>query len=399
MNIDKKLLEVQQSLVEQKIDGWLFYDFRRSNDLACQFLEIPPEQLLTRRFFYWIPQKGDPVKIVHGVESGVLHHLPGRTVTYHSWQEWEEAVEGVLKKAKKVAMEYSPRNAIPYVSKVDAGTIDLVRELGVEVISSADLLQKFTSVWSEFQFQTHLGAANVLCQIVDDVWKLIARSLSEQNFLTEYEVQQFMLGEFEKHNCMSDDAPICAVDAHSADPHYAPTKEMSSVIRPGCFVLIDLWCKKKEKQAVYADITRVACASSHPSERQQQIFTLVKQARDAAATFVNLRYSQGQPLMGWEVDQVSRKVIEDAGFGQYFIHRTGHNIGEKDHGNGANIDNFETQDRRILQPGTCFSIEPGIYLPGEFGVRLEYNIYLYPQKPAIEITGGIQNELVYLLNN
>lgn len=393
MNFDEKLKDVQQALHAQGIDGWLLYDFRRTNPLACQFLEIPPERLLTRRFFYWVPAKGTPVKIVHAIEDKSLEHLPGDTHRYQTWRDIESLIGVALTGSKQVAMEYSPRNAIPYVSKVDAGTIDVIRGFGVDVVSSADLLQKFTSVWDAPKLLSHRKAADVLCQAVDDAWKYIESCLRDNTALTEYDVQQFIVEQFAKNGCISADLPICAVNAHSADPHYVPGKNASSVVRRGDFILIDLWCKQDIPRAVYADITRVGVAAAEPTKRQQQIFSVVKAARDAATDLVRERFRQKQPLRGWEVDQAARDVIVEAGYGEFFIHRTGHNIDETDHGNGANIDNFETRDERLLLPGTCFSIEPGIYLPGEFGVRLEYDVVVHLDG-SVEVTGGIQDEIV-----
>lgn len=392
MRFEEKLSETQQMLTERKLNGWLLYDFRRTNDLACQFLEIPPQQLLTRRFFYWIPAKGTPVKIVHIIEDQALNHLPGKTLHYRSWQEIETHLASVIPHGTCIAMEYSPRNAIPYVSKVDAGTIELVRDLGVEVSSSADLLQRYTSVWDAHKLQSHLAAAEVLCTTVDNAWRLIGDCLNSGKPITEYTVQQFILQEFERQGCTTDDSPICAVNAHSANPHYCADASHATKIKKGDFILIDLWCKQKLPRAVYADITRVGVAAPSPTERQQEIFNIVKEARDTATQLVRTRFATTQLLMGCEVDQCCRNIINAAGYGPNFIHRTGHNIDEKDHGNGANLDNLETQDYRRLLPGTCFSIEPGIYLPGEFGVRLEYDVYIHPSGD-VQVTGGIQEEI------
>lgn len=392
MEFDSKLKEAQQSLKDQGVDGWLFYDFRRSNPLACHFLEVPADRMLTRRFFYWIPAEGVPIKVVHAIEDKSLGHLPGGVIRYQTWQDIEAALAETLKGARRVAMEYSPRNAIPYVSKVDGGTIDLVRSFGVEVVSSADLLQKFTSVWDSYKLNSHLAAAKVLDNAVEAAWEYIRENLREGSGITEYSVQQFLQVQFATYGCVAADAPICAVNAHSADPHYSPSHDQASLIKPGDFILIDLWCKQNIPRAVYADITRVGVAAAKPTTKQQEVFDVVKNARDAATAFVKKRFESGTLVHGWEVDQVARDVIQKAGYGQYFIHRTGHNIDENDHGDGANIDNFETKDERVILPGTCFSIEPGIYIPGEFGVRLEYDIYVHPDG-KIEVTGGIQQAI------
>lgn len=392
MTIQQKIDSVQNSLREQEIDGWLLYDFRRNNDLACHFLEIPKTQLLSRRFFYWIPKNGEPIKIVHAIENRVLNHLPGDVFSYQTWNELENLVGSVLKESRKIVMEYSPRNAIPYVSKVDAGTMDIVRGFGVEVISSADLLQQYTSVWNVEKWESHFAAARVLENTVEKVWDLISTSLKNNKNLTEYQVQQFMLNEFEEQGCITADAPICCVNANSANPHYCPDAKSSCSIRQGDFILIDLWCKQKRPNAVYADITRVGVAAREPTKRQNEIFEIVKRAQEAALMLVERRFAESIPVLGCEVDACCRDVIEKAGYGEFFIHRTGHNIDENDHGNGANIDSLETQDYRRLISGTCFSIEPGIYLPGEFGVRLEYDVFIHTDG-KIQVTGGIQHAI------
>lgn len=394
--MQKKISDVQKTLTKHNLDGWLLYDFRRNNDLACQFLEIPSDRLLSRRFFYWIPQQGTPKKIVHSIESQVLDHLPGDILRYHTWQEIESHLATILKGKKRIAMEYSPRNAIPAVSKVDAGTVDLVRDCGVEVFSSADILQQYTSVWDQHKLKTHLAAAEVLCQTVDKAWSLIGNAIRKKQSITEYDVQQFILEEFAQRDCTTADSPICAVNAHSADPHYSASKSNSSKIHQGDFILIDLWCKQKVPHAVYADITRVGVAATSPTPRQNEIFNIVKRARDAGTELVKQRFSTGKTIKGCEVDQCCRDVITSAGYGDRFIHRTGHNIDENDHGNGAHLDNLETRDNRQLLLGTCFSIEPGIYLPQEFGVRLEYDVYV-SLDGKVQITGGIQESIKCLI--
>lgn len=392
--METKIKEVQASLAEQEIDGWLLYDYRRSNDLAHTFLEIAKETMVTRRFFYWIPQKGDPVKIVSVIEPHTLDHLPGVKWLYRGWQELERLLFSLAVANVKIAMEYSPYNALPNVSRVDAGMVELLRREGAEIVSSANLLQSYTSLWSQQQLESHLAAASILHDIAARTWAYIERCLQKDIAFNEYQVQQFILQEMERENCHTDDAPACAVNQHSADPHYHPQKGISSPIRKGDFILIDLWCKQKVEYAVYADITRVGVAG-RPTPKQQEVFSIVKEARDRATLFIKEHYEKKISLQGWQVDQVCRDVIHAAGYGDYFIHRTGHNIGEEVHGPGANLDNLETHDYRLLLPGTAFSVEPGIYLPQQFGVRLEYDIYLDP-RGQIHITGGIQEELVTL---
>lgn len=390
----EKLEDVQLSLKKFQLDGWLLYDFRRSNDLACKFLEIPNDQLLTRRFFYWIPAEGEPTKIIHSIENP-LAHLPGKTLTFHAWQQMEKILSETLLAQKRIAMEYSPRNVIPYVSKVDGGTIEMIRSLGIDVVSSCDILQKFTSVLTPYQLETHLKAAEILEQTVMKAWEMLSDALCKKRAISEFEVQQFILNEFETNNCVTADPPICAVNEHAANPHYCPHESTASTIKEGDFILLDLWCKLKASNAIYADITRVGVAAKKPTQRQEAIFHIVKKAQQAATELVRERFVTHQPVYGWEVDQAARNTIVLEGYGEYFIHRTGHNIDTSDHGSGTNMDNLETHDNRLIIPGTCFSIEPGIYLPNEFGIRLEYDIYV-SLEGAIQITGGIQDSIVCL---
>lgn len=393
MDFERRMKEVQDSLREQGIDGWLLYDYHRSNEIAHAFLQIPKEKMVSRRFFYWIPQTGDPIKIVPLIEPHTLDHLPGLKWLYRGWQDLERLLASLAVENSQIAMEYSPYNALPSISKVDAGIVELLRKRGAEIVSSAHMLQRFTSIWTPQQIVTHLTAASVLEKIADRTWGYIKESLRQKKRITECHVQQFMCDEMEKEGCCTDDRPICAVNAHSANPHYNPSLEQALPVCEGDFVLIDLWCKQKVPHAVYADITRVGVVANSPNSRQIEIFNIVKMARDKATQFIKENYESNRPLQGWQADQTCRDVIQQAGYGEYFIHRTGHNIGEDVHGPGANLDNLETHDVRTLIPGTGFSVEPGIYLPQEFGVRLEYNVFLEPHGVA-RITGGIQNEIV-----
>lgn len=389
MNIDK----IQKDLTLLGVDGWLIFDFRRSNDLGCELLEIPHDRMLTRRFFFWIPAKGVPLKIVHSVEPTVLEHLLGQQVEYRTWQELEERVAEALKGAKTVAMEYSPRCQIPYLSKVDAGTIEVIRGLGVKVVSSADLM---LNTLTKEQIAGHLFAAQVVDEVVELSWQLIAGRLGA---ISEYDVQQFILQEFAKRGCVSDDSPLCAVNQNGANPHYCPSQALSAPINPGDFILIDLSCKKKGPGSIYADITRVGAAAREATAKQQEVFEVVKRAQEAGLQLVETRFARGEPLFGWEVDKACRDVIEKAGWGQYFTHRTGHNLGQHIHGNGTHMDNFETKEMRRVVKQTCFTIEPGIYLPGEFGIRLEYDV-LITDEGKVVVTGGRQSSIKLLaLNN
>ncbi len=393
----ERIGEVQKQLASANIDGWLIYDFQKRNELAWEFLSIPPEKHLTRRFFFWIPQQGDPVKLVHEIEAGALDHLPGEKRIYLRWQTLEETLKAMLKGAKNVAMEYSPRCAVPYISRVDGGTIDLVRDCGAQVVSSSPFLQAYTSVLNERQAESLFEAGRVVEQTVEGAWQWIAQCLQREQIVTDFEIVQWIANQFADAGFESDHTlPHCAVNADSADPHYVPTRENAREIKKGDFILLDLWCKKKQAFAVYADITRVAVAADKPSARQQEIFTIVRQAQKAATDFLAERFSRREVVKGFEVDQVCRQVIEKAGYGKFFTHRTGHNITGELHGPGTHLDSLETNDERPILAGTCCSCEPGIYLPNEFGVRLEYDLYITPQG-EVRIIGGQQDALRLLL--
>lgn len=385
--------QIQKQLKLSHIEGWLLYDLHGTNTLALEILQIPKGILMTRRCFYWIPQEGTPVKIVHKIEAHNLDHLPGEKRLYLSWKELHQELQTLLKGVKQVAMEYSPNQAIPTVSKVDAGLIELIGSYGVEVVSSAPFLQNFVCVWTDQQYAFHKEAADVLEKTVTSCWKLIGHSLKNNKVVTEYDIQQYILSAFEKAKCVTEGVPICGVNGNAADPHYCPTKEKSEKIKKGDFILIDLWCKKDLPHAVFADITRVGVASAKPTPKQQEVFSLVRKAQKAGTDYIIERYQKGQEVVGAEVDRVVRSVIEKGGYGPYFTHRTGHNINTENHGPGANLDGLETQDDRPLIPRTCFSIEPGIYLPGEFGVRLEYDVYIH-EKGEVEVTLPPQEEFV-----
>ncbi|NGX61632.1 MAG: Xaa-Pro dipeptidase [Chlamydiae bacterium] len=392
----EKIEQIQQFLKEQKVDGWLLYDNHGSNPFVRELLEIPPHMVLTRQFFYWIPKEGDPVKILHKIEANSLDSLPGRAIIYLSWLDLEHHLKKMLKEARKILMEYSPRNSNPYVSTVDAGTMEVIRDCEVSVGSSADLLQMFTSILSPEQIATHLEAAAVVERTAERAFELISDRLRQEKPITEYEVQKFVLSEFTAQNCITEEGPSCSVNEHTALPHYMARKTTTSEIRQGDYILLDLWCKKALPCGVYADITRVAVASSEPTPRQEEIFTIVKTAQKAAIDLIRDRMAKKTKLRGSEVDDVCRKVIKEKGYGEFFTHRTGHNIDTSVHGGGAHLDNLETSDHRKILPGMCFSVEPGIYLPGEFGVRLEYNLLIH-QDRSVEITGGTEENIICLI--
>ena len=391
-----RIQDVQKRLVQEKVDGWLLYDFTGSNPLARDFLQIRPDQIRLAAFSIGFLHMASRSKSFTSSSHMSLSALPGKTLIYMRWQGLEEQLGKILAGKKKVAMEYSPRNAVPYISKVDAGTVDLVRSFHVEVVSSGSFLQYYTCALDEEQYQTHKEAADVLDKTVAAAWEKISNDLRKGTPINEYQVQQFIAERIAAHGCMMEGQPIVGVNAHSADPHYEPKKEGSSPIRKGDFILIDLWCKKKHPRAIYADICRVGVADSKPTDKQKEVFTIVREAQKAATQYVIDRHAKGEKIRGCDVDQVSRKWIEERGYGKFFTHRTGHNIYTKDHGPGAHIDSLETQDLRELIPHCCFSVEPGIYLPDEFGVRLEYDLFL-GDGGKVHLNGGVQESIVTLL--
>jgi Xaa-Pro aminopeptidase len=391
---DSKISAIQRTLRENAIDGWLLYNFRQSNIFATKLLELPPHLTQMRRYFYFIPASGSPQKLVHGIEQYNLDHLPGEKTVYVSWESLSAGLKKAVGGAKRVAMEYSPKNNIPYVSKVDAGTVELVRSLGAEVISSADIVQFFEARWNDEQRKDQFEASDVLRKTVDIAFGFIGERLRSNKKVTEYDVQQRMAEYFKENDLVVDDAPNCSVNANGANPHYEPTREIFSEIKKGDHVLIDLWAKKNKPGSVYSDITWVAYTGSKIPEKYQKVFDIVKGARDAAVRYLAAEFSARRKVRGCDVDDVTRKYIAERGYGDFFIHRTGHNIGEEVHGNGANIDNLETHDEREIIPETCFSIEPGIYLPGEFGVRLEIDVFISKEGKVIIPGQPIQQEIV-----
>jgi Xaa-Pro aminopeptidase len=395
-----RVAEIQKSLKDAGLDGWLFYDFRQSDPLAYRILKLDPNQFSTRRWFYFVPAAGEPTRINHAIEQGKLDALPGRKLIYSSWQKLNENLRDALSTASgsRIAMQYSPENSIPYISRVDAGTIELVRSLGVEPVTSADLVQLFEAVWTKEQYDSHVVAANNIHDIIQEAFAEVGRKLKANEPVNEYEIQQFMVRRFEEEQMTcNDDHPIVSVNANAASPHYQPSASKFSPIKRGDFLLLDVWAKLKTPGAVYADQTWTGFVGETPTDEHVKIFTIVRDARDAAIEFVRENVRAGRSIRGAEVDDVSRGVIDRAGYGEYFTHRTGHSIGEEVHGNGAHIDNLETRDSRRIIPRTCFSIEPGIYLPGNFGVRSEIDLYV-GDDGEIEVTGQpIQTELVTIL--
>jgi Xaa-Pro aminopeptidase len=380
------LSAIQSALQQFQLDGWLLMDFRGSNLLARRVLDLETRHPQSRRLFYFIPASGAPTKLVHRIESGALDHLPGEKRIYLPWQQLEAELAGLVSGSKRIAMEYSPRNGNPYVSRVDAGTVEVIRSTGVEIVSSGDLIQLFEAAWSDEQWESHLEANRHTTAAYDLVWKFVADELRAGRSPRETEVQQLIMDHFHRNGLTTYSPPIIGVNAHSGDPHYALEAGHDSEMHVGDFLLVDLWAKMNRPGAVYSDLTRVGFLGEEVPEKYEQIFQIVAAARDAAIQTIREAFASRRPIRGWEVDRACRAVIEAAGYGEYFCHRTGHSIGQETHGNGANMDDLETHDERLLLPRTCFSIEPGIYLP-EFGVRSEVNVYISPTH-EVHVTGG-----------
>lgn len=387
------LQEIQNALAAENFDGWLLYDFRGSNVVARSILQLS-DHIATRRLYYFIPTTGDPVRIVHAIESGNLDHLPGRKIVFRSWQDLHNAMRETLKKSSKIAMEYSSENDIPYISLVDAGTIEMVRTTGVEIVSSGDLVQMFESKWSDEQRESHFEAARLVNLVKDKGFEFIGDALRKGKSIGEYDVQQYMWDLFAKNNLIADHPMIVAVNANASNPHYTPDETHSSPIHEGDLVLIDIWAKLNHPGAIYGDITWMGFAGRDVPSRMKEIFDIVKEAQQTSFKLIESNFRQGKTTFGWEADDAARNVIACKGYGDYYLHRTGHNIGQQVHGNGANLDNLETRDRRRLVMGTGFSIEPGIYLK-EFGVRSEIDVYIGEKGPVI--TSPHQTEILTLL--
>ncbi|MBI2681913.1 MAG: M24 family metallopeptidase [Acidobacteriales bacterium] len=387
------LAQLQAVLLERKIDAWLFYDHHHRDPIAYRILGLPESLHVTRRWYCLVPAKGEPKKLVHRIESHHLDSLPGSSDAYSTWQEQQEKVKNLVSGFKNVAMQYSPMNGIPYIGLVDAGTVELVRSAGVNVVSSGDLVATFEAVLTEEQIRTHFEARDAIDPVMQAAFKEIGRLCSGHGTTHEWEIAKFIMNAFEKANLTSDSTPIVAVNAHASDPHYAPSAEVHSPIKKGDFVLLDMWGKKIKPGAVFYDITWTGVVGRAPSDREIDVFSLVRKARDTGVTHINQALSTRGKMCGWEVDQAVRDVINDAGYGKYFIHRTGHSIGVDIHSNGANMDNFETKDEREILNNTLFSIEPGVYLP-EFGVRSEYDVLV--RNGAAEATGRIQEQLLVI---
>jgi Xaa-Pro aminopeptidase len=385
------LTAIQSALREASLDGWLFYDHHHRDPLAARILSLDPEAHITRRWYYFVPAIGDPHKLVHRIESARLDSLPGAKTEYSSWQELEARLAAILSGSTRIAMQYSPRNAILYVSLVDAGTVELLRSWGKEIVSSADLVSQFEAVLTDAQIATHFAAQQKIDAILAAAWQHIG-SLARTASTNEFSIVTWLSEAMRREGLVWEHGPNVSAGRNSADPHYEPAAAKSQPIRPGDFLLIDIWGKLPTPGAVYYDITWTGVVAREPTPREQFVFTAVRDARDAAIAAVTNAFSAGTPIAGFQADDAARAVIRSAGFAGQFIHRTGHNIGPEIHGAGAHLDNLETHDIRRILPNTCFSVEPGIYLAGDFGIRSEIDMITRPGSAAV--TGRMQTELV-----
>jgi Xaa-Pro aminopeptidase len=387
MSLDFSAL--QKTLATEGVDGWLLYDFHGSNPIAVNVAGLAGKHT-TRRWYYFIPASGTPKKLVHAIEPNTLNSLPGTRSTYAGRLQLEQGVSEMLRGSKVIAMEYSAECSIPYLSRVDGGTIDFVRRLGMRIVSSGDLVGRFEAAWNAAQIATHRAASEKLYRIKDRAFEYVGAKLSAGDAPHEYEVQQKMVQWFGEEGLIADAPPIVGAQENAGNPHYAPTREVSRAIRPNELLLLDLWGKLEQPGSVYADITWTGFAGDPPAEIAKAFGAIVA-GRDAAIRKVQTGIAAGQPVHGWEVDRATRDVITQAGYGDKFIHRTGHSLGEEVHGNGVHMDDYETHDDRLLVPGTGFTIEPGIYT-STFGVRTEINMVV--GEKSAEVTGPCQQTLV-----
>jgi Xaa-Pro dipeptidase len=395
MNLD----QMQAALRDASLDGWLFYDHHHRDPVAERILGLDPKAHITRRWYYFIPAEGEPRKLVHRIEQGRLDALPGSRGLYSSWQELHSGLDAMLGDANLIAMQYSPNNDIMYVSMVDAGTVEFLRSLGKQIVSSADLVSQFEAVLNADHVASHAVAQRAIDAILAEAWQEIGRRLrpasGSPGALTEFDMVTWLGEAMRREGLVWENGPNVSVNANSSDSHYEPTAEHCAPIREDDFVLIDIWGRPEpsvdKPGTIFYDITWTGVVGREPTEREQEIFTIVREARDAAITAVERAFAANQSICGFQADDAARSVIRNAGYAEYFTHRTGHNIAQELHGSGAHLDNLETHDARRILPNTCFSVEPGIYLP-EFGVRSEVNMLTAPGKAWV--TGRIQQGLV-----
>ena len=390
------LKAIQSALSEFGFDGWLLYDFRGSNVLAQRILQMPHGFMASRRYFYFIPANGTPKKLVHRIESDALDHLPGDKVIYLRWQELEAAIQAIVAGCKNVAMEYSPRNGNPYVSRVDAGTVELVRSFGCEVVSSGDLISLFESTLTDAQLKSHLEASEVTNAAFARTWKFIADQVRTHGFVEEIAVSDEIMRHFAENKMTTYHPPIVGVNGNGGNPHYETGTGAQTKIVEGSFVLVDLWAKLDQPGSIYSDLTRTGFVGTSVPEKYINVFNVVAASRDAGIECVKSAFAAGRQPQGWEVDDAVRGVIEASGYGKDFCHRTGHSLAQEVHGNGTHMDNLETHETRRILPRTLFTIEPGIYLP-EFGIRSEIDVYIHADG-RVQVTGGpIQTAIVAIL--
>ncbi len=381
---------IQSALREARLDGWLFYDHHHRDPLAYRILGLSDSLHVTRRWFYLIPAQGEPKKLVHRIESRRLDPLPGSRAVYSTWQELEAQLAAMLRHSTRLAMQYSQRNAIMYVSLVDAGTVEMLRGMGKEIVSSADLVSHFEAVLTEQQTASHYAAQRALDTILSEGFREIGQRVRSGG-TSEFAMVGWFQEAMRREDLVWDNGPNVSVNCNSSDSHYEPTAEQTQPIAAGDFLLIDIWARKNAPGTVFYDITWTGVVGREPSAREQQVFETVVAARDAAIQLIERAFANHEPVAGWQADDAARNVVRAAGFGEYFTHRTGHNIATEIHGSGAHLDNFETHDERLILPNTCFSVEPGIYLP-EFGVRSEINMMTRPGEA--KVTGRVQRDLV-----
>ena len=386
--------KIQRAVRSQQCDGWLLYDFKGINPIASKTLELNGSITRTRRWFYWIPKNGRPVKLVHAIEPDCLREIPGRRLLYDGYLSLDRALNQLLKRPRRILMEYSPKADVPTVSRIDGGTLELIKSHGVRVLSSADLVQSFEAAVSGRQLKDHLRTAKLLREFVFDAFKLVRKIILARKTLREMDVQNYLAGKMARAGLVFDHPPIVACGKNSAVPHYDPADRNSKIV-PQAVLLVDIWAKNARPGSVYADITWTGYADVAVPEKFARVYGLVQRARDAAVNFTSAACRDGRDIQGCQVDRVCRKVIEDAGLGKSFTHRTGHSIGTEVHGNGANVDDFETKETRALIPNTLFSIEPGIYLKG-FGIRSEIDMFL-GERAARVTTAPIQTEIVPIM--
>ena len=385
------LAAMQAALREQRCAGWLFADHHHRDAIAGRLLGLPPGRMATRRWFYLVPAEGAPRKLIHRIEAGQLEELPGEATLYSSWRDMESGLRQMLTGLRRVAMQYSPRNALPALSVVDGGMLELVRETGAEVISSADLVAQLEAVWTPEQLASHRQAGKVIDRVITAAFRRIRQALDAGETLSEYDLQQWMIERMAAEGVTAEEPPIVAINSHAGDPHYEPSAKGAAGFQNGDLVLLDVWGKCQDARAVYYDVTWMGAATRRPLLKIARAFTRVRAARDAAFALIQGRMRAGEAAQGWEADRAARQVMEEADVAGHFTHRTGHSIGTSVHGYGPNLDSLETHDIRRLRPGHGFSIEPGLYY-ASFGIRLEVNVYLHERDA--EITGPIQNELI-----